>query len=99
MALSLLRNRAFSGRYLDILITHAPPLGIHDDQDPAHRGFKTFLDFMARYRPRYLLHGHQHCYVPQAWQTRYLDTDVVNVYPFRVIEIETSNGTSCQGSA
>jgi Icc-related predicted phosphoesterase len=79
-------NRVRHGRYLDILVTHAPPLGIHDGEDWPHRGFKVFLDLMARFQPRYLLHGHKHIYGLEAWQTRYQDTEVINVYPYRVIE-------------
>ena len=86
MTPALLMNRVLHGRYLDILITHAPPFGIHDGKDLCHRGFKALLGLMARFRPRYLLHGHKHIYGPGLWQTRYLDTEVVNVYPFRVIE-------------
>ena len=86
MALSMLVHRLFDGRYLDILITHAPPLGIHDGDDLCHQGFRTYLQFMRRFRPRYLLHGHQHTYANETWQTRYLDTQVINVYPSRVIE-------------
>ena len=83
----LLINRVFHGRYLDILITHAPPFGIHNGDDYAHRGFKALLGFMGRFRPRYLLHGHTHLYRgDETADTRYLDTEVVNVYPFRVIE-------------
>lgn len=87
MSPALLMNRVFHGRYLDILITHAPPLGIHDGEDWPHRGFKTLLGLMARFRPRYLLHGHKHVYGTEAWRTRYLDTKVINVYPLRVIEL------------
>ncbi len=85
MAPALLVNRIFRGRYLDILITHAPPFGIHDGKDSCHRGFKALLSFMTCFRPRYLLHGHKHIYGPEPWRTRYLDTQVINVYPFRVI--------------
>lgn len=86
MTPSLLMNRARYGRYLDVLITHAPPCGIHDGEDLCHRGFKALLGFMDRFHPRYLLHGHKHIYGPQSWRTRYTDTEVINVYPFRVIE-------------
>ena len=34
------------GRYLDVLVTHAPPWKIHDKDDPAHQGFKSFLSFI-----------------------------------------------------
>jgi Icc-related predicted phosphoesterase len=79
-------NRMLRGRYLDILITHSPPFGIHDGKDLPHRGFKALLGFMNRFRPRYLLHGHKHTYGTETWRTRYRDTEVINVYPFHVIE-------------
>ena len=28
---------------VDIVVTHAPPLGVGDEEDPAHKGFETFL--------------------------------------------------------
>jgi Icc-related predicted phosphoesterase len=83
---ALLMNRMLRGRYLDILITHSPPFGIHDGKDLPHRGFKALIGFMNRFRPRYLLHGHKHMYGAETWRTRYRDTYVINVYPFRVIE-------------
>ncbi len=83
---SLLMNRIFQGRFLDILVTHAPPLDIHDGPDWPHRGFRAFLELMTRFRPRYLLHGHKHIYGTDTWQTDYEDTKVINVYPYRVIE-------------
>jgi len=86
LGLTMLMNRVLHGRYLDILITHAPPFGIHDGEDWPHRGFKALLRLMARFRPRYLLHGHKHIYGPECRQTRYMDTEIINVYPYRVIE-------------
>lgn len=86
MTPALILNRLLYGRYLDILITHSPPFGIHDGPDLPHRGFKALLELMARFHPRYLLHGHKHIYGLEPSQTRYLDTEVVNVYPARVIE-------------
>jgi Icc-related predicted phosphoesterase len=88
-------NRVRYGRFLDILVTHAPPRGIHDAEDPAHVGFASFNRFVARFRPRYLLHGHSHVYRRDAvFCTQIGQTAVVNVYPYRVIEIEcqTTNG-------
>jgi len=84
---ALLLNRMRYGRYLDLLITHAPPHGIHDGEDLPHRGFEVFRWLMDRFRPRYLLHGHKHVYRPQTTRTRRGDTTVVNVYPFAVIEV------------
>src|SRR5919199_757772 len=59
---ALWMNRLRSGRYLDILLTHSPPYSIHDGQDRAHQGFKSFLWFIDHYRPDYLIHGHVHVY-------------------------------------
>ena len=90
---SLLLNRARRGRFLDILVTHAPPFGIHDGPDEPHVGFKTFRGLMRGCRPRYLLHGHKHVYTPgQQTETRFEDTTVINVYPFRVLDIEVPHG-------
>ncbi|MDR0624598.1 MAG: metallophosphoesterase, partial [Treponema sp.] len=58
----LLFNRIFRGRFLDILLTHAPPEGIHDRKDRCHRGFRPFLSFMRIFKPRFLIHGHIHLY-------------------------------------
>ena len=82
-------NRVRHGRFLDILITHAPPRGIHDAQDPAHVGFDAFNKFIARFRPRYLLHGHSHVYRHGAITTTQVGpTTIINVYPYRLIEVD-----------
>ena len=84
----LLFNWVRYGRFLDALIAHAPPYGIHDRRDLAHTGFKPFLSFMRIFKPRYLLHGHVHTYNRQTVnQTRYQDTFVINVYPKAVLDI------------
>jgi uncharacterized protein len=83
----LLLNRVRYGRFLDILITHSPPFGIHDRSDLAHTGFKIFRPFMRYFKPRYLLHGHIHIYRQDTIrQTRYHSTEIINVFPARVIE-------------
>lgn len=85
---TLLMNRIRYGRFLDILITHSPPYGIHDQDDLPHTGFRDFLPFMRWVKPRYLLHGHIHLYRPDTIrQTRYCDTEVINVYPYHIFEI------------
>ena len=83
----LILNKVRHGRYLDILVTHSPPFGIHDGKDLAHTGFKCFLGFMERFKPKYLLHGHKHAYRRDVTQqTQYGETTVINVYPKQVIE-------------
>jgi len=87
MAPQLLLNRIQQGRYLDILITHAPPYRIHDGQDPCHRGFQAFLRFMDLFKPRYLIHGHVHLYgYDQTAVTTYRETQVVNISGYWVLE-------------
>ncbi len=85
----LLFNRIVYGRFLDILVTHAPPEGIHDRDDPCHRGFRFFRTFIRLFKPRYLVHGHVHLYDLNASRETLVDsTRVVNAYDHHVIEIE-----------
>lgn len=82
-------HKIFHGRYLDILLTHASPEGIHDKQDPCHRGFRAFLWFMRYFKPKYLIHGHIHLYdLSEVRTTMYYDTLVINAYSHYVLEIE-----------
>jgi hypothetical protein len=84
----LLWNRIKHGRVLDILVTHSPPFGIHDLPDRAHTGFKIFLTLMKWARPRYLLHGHIHTRLNNDPQiSRYENSTVMNVYPYRLLEL------------
>ena len=85
----LIANRLKYSHYLDILVAHAPPFGIHDGPDYPHIGFKVFLKLMDYCRPRYLLHGHKHVYGPEPTRTTFDQTEVINVYPYRVIEFES----------
>ena len=80
----LLANRLRHGRFLDILVTHAPPRGIHDQPDRCHQGFAVFRWFLRTFRPRYHLHGHIHVYDNRTpTSTRYHDTLVLNAYRYR----------------
>lgn len=45
---------------VDILVTHAPPEDLGDGDDPAHFGFTALREFLDKYHPAYLLHGHVH---------------------------------------
>jgi len=82
-------NRIVTGRYLDVLVTHAPPYGVHDQTDRAHRGFKAFIKFIRKYKPKYLLHGHTHIY--NFKENRILDfegTKIVNCYDYVFLDIK-----------
>ncbi|MDR2630720.1 MAG: metallophosphoesterase [Spirochaetaceae bacterium] len=86
---TLILNRIFRGRFLDVLLTHASPQGIHDKEDPCHRGFKAFLWFMRVFKPKYLIHGHIHLYdLSDLRTTQYQDTLVVNAFSHYIIETE-----------
>jgi len=85
----LLWNRLTHGRYLDILLTHAPPRGIHDKKDKCHLGFKPFLKFMKIFKPKYLVHGHIHLYdLADIRCTKWENTIVCNAYSHYVINLE-----------
>ncbi len=89
LAPALLYNRMRYGRYLDVLVAHSPPFGIQDKQDLPHTGFKSFLYLMQIFKPRYLLHGHIHIYRhDEVTRTAYMETDVINVYPYRILDLE-----------
>lgn len=66
---------------VDIVIAHAPPLGLGDLDDPAHRGFAAFLELLEKYRPQYFLHGHIHPrYNPSLTREHlYGDSRIINV--------------------
>ena len=74
---------------VDIVVTHAPPEGLGDDDDPAHWGFAAFREFLDAYHPRYFLHGHVHmtygCNVPRVRD--YSGTTLINTYERFTLEI------------
>jgi Icc-related predicted phosphoesterase len=89
LAPGLMLNKLLHGRYLDIMITHAPPRGIQDRSDRCHQGFRAFRTLMDRFRPRYLIHGHVHIYRPdETTESVYRDTQVINTYGYRTLEID-----------
>ncbi len=83
----MLYNKIRYGRFLDLLVTHASPAGIHDKSDPCHQGFKCFLWFIETFKPRYLVHGHIHLYDLQDIRvSKYLETTVINAYSHFIID-------------
>ncbi|MDR1429348.1 MAG: metallophosphoesterase [Spirochaetaceae bacterium] len=85
----LIFNRVFRGRFVDILLTHAAPRGIHDLDDPCHRGFKAFRWFMEVFKPAYLIHGHVHLYdLNSVRDSKYRKTRVINAFGHHVIDFE-----------
>jgi len=91
---ALIFNRIFRGRYVDILLTHASPKGIHDKEDRCHWGFKIFLWFMRTFKPKYLIHGHIHLYsLSEKRVTDYEKTRVINAYSHYVLDTVSDGGS------
>jgi Icc-related predicted phosphoesterase len=86
----LMLNRIRHGRALDILITHSPPFKIHDDDTQAHQGLKAINWLIKTAKPAYHFHGHTHFYKQNlASSISTLGrTQIINVYPYKVIEIK-----------
>jgi len=74
---------------VDIVITHAPPRGLGDREDPAHMGFEALRDLIDRWHPSYLLHGHVHLRYDHSLPREqvYGGTAVINVSERFVLEI------------
>lgn len=85
----LMLNRMNYGRSLDILITHSPPFGIHDEDSTAHQGLKAINWLLRVAKPRYHFHGHTH------FQRRNLSpsdtqhgiTRIINIFPYKIIDV------------
>jgi len=85
----LLINRMNYGRALDILITHSPPFGIHDEDSQAHQGLKAINWLLRVAQPRYHFHGHTHFQRRNisASETHHGITKVVNIFPYTILEV------------
>lgn len=75
-----LRRKIWLHKGVDIVVTHAPPRGVGDQDDPAHWGFEAFLDLIDKYQPKYLIHGHVHTSygTHMVRQREYHGTKVIN---------------------
>ncbi|MBQ6720383.1 MAG: metallophosphoesterase [Oscillospiraceae bacterium] len=75
---------------IDIVVTHAPPEGLGDDQDVAHWGFAALRELLDKYHPKYLIHGHVHMTyghnIPRVLE--YNGTAIVNAYERYVLKID-----------
>jgi len=67
---------------VDIVLTHAPPEGLGDSEDPAHWGFPALRSLLDKYHPDYLIHGHVHMSygyeIPR--EIEYGGTRIINAY-------------------
>ncbi len=85
-----LRYQLWRMKGVDIVVTHAAPEGLGDDEDRAHWGFPCLRAFIEKYHPKYLVHGHVHMsynhQIPRIIQHE--GTQVVNAFERYVIEID-----------
>ena len=84
-----LRFRLWRHKGVDIVVTHAAPAGLGDAEDPAHWGFQALTDFLDKYHPAFLLHGHVHVTYGQnvPREIDYNGTRVINAFERYIIEI------------
>lgn len=73
---------------VDVLLSHAPPLGLGDEPDPSHVGIAALHDVIETLRPTWHLHGHIHPYGMNKPDRRLGSTTIRNVIPWQLIEIE-----------
>ena len=76
-------------RDVDVLLTHAPPLGLGDDEtDPSHVGISALHGVIETLRPTWHLHGHIHPYGMHKPDRQLGATTIRNVIPWDVIDVE-----------
>jgi calcineurin-like phosphoesterase family protein len=86
------RWRTARGRSrIDVLLTHAPPSGVGDGADRAHRGFHALHRLVAQTAPSLLLHGHVHPYGADTGDHFIGSTTVRNVVGSHLIDLVGSD--------
>lgn len=85
-----LRWKLWHAGGVDIVVTHAPPQGLGDSDDYAHRGSRALLELLDKYQPRYLIHGHVHLSYGQEIPRKleYNGTTIINAYERYAIDVE-----------
>lgn len=73
---------------VDVLLTHAPPRGLGDEEDRPHLGIEALHPVLERLRPRWHLHGHIHPHGHPRHDRTVGVTTIRNVIPYRLMEIQ-----------
>ena len=88
-----LKFQLWRHRGVDVVVTHAAPEGLGDDEDVAHWGFESLRELIETYHPAYLVHGHVHMTynheIPR--EMVHQGTRVVNAFERYTIEIPDRN--------
>ena len=90
---------ARGGGDVDILLTHAPPLGLGDEPDPAHVGISALHGVIEALRPSWHLHGHIHPYGMLKPDRQLGHTTIRNVIPWQLIDVEPRNDLLASAAA
>ncbi len=73
----------------DVLVTHAPALGLGDGDDSFHRGFAAYRALLDHFTPAYHFHGHNHPgYSSAKRQLMHGATAVVNAYGHLLLDLQ-----------
>jgi Icc-related predicted phosphoesterase len=72
---------------VDVLLTHAPPRGLGDEDDRPHVGIDALHPVLDRLHPRWHLHGHIHPHGHRRPDRAVGMTTIRNVIPYRLLEI------------
>lgn len=85
-----LRWALFRRKGFDILVTHSPAYQLNDGRDLPHQGFKTFIDLIDKYSPRFFLHGHVHMAYGRQHKRydKYQNTHVINAFDRYIFDYE-----------
>lgn len=83
-AFALPRGKALKEKWdmippkIDILVTHAPPLGIFDQDGPISHGCSELAAAVAKLKPKYHIFGHIHSHhgMVKIGSTRYINCNV-----------------------
>lgn len=89
---------ARGGGPVDVLLTHAPPLGLGDEPDPSHVGISALHGVLEALRPTWHLHGHIHPYGMHKPDRQLGPTTIRNVIPWHVLEIDPASSPAVTGS-
>jgi Icc-related predicted phosphoesterase len=88
LVLAATLRRPRNARRLDLLVTHAPPFGLGDQDDLCHRGFAAFPPLIRKARPSIHVHGHVHPHAGSCPDRTLGETRIVNAVPYKLLELE-----------
>jgi 3',5'-cyclic AMP phosphodiesterase CpdA len=94
-----LLRRARSAGPVDVLLTHAPPLGLGDGEDQPHTGIEALHRVLERLRPTWHLHGHIHPYGQTMPDRQVGPTTIRNVIPWKVVDVTPQHSEVAAHSA